>query len=58
MGLRRWARRQERLAPPAGTTDPVPDVVLWADSFTDGFASGSGRAAVALLESAGCGWAW
>ena len=43
--LRRWAR---------GRTRPAdPDVVVWADSFTDGFASASGRAAVTLLESAG-----
>ena len=45
VGLRRWARGRDR---PAN-----PDVVLWADSFTDGFASRTGRAAVALLESAG-----
>jgi FAD/FMN-containing dehydrogenase/Fe-S oxidoreductase len=45
VGLRRWARRRD---------EPTePDVVIWADSFTDGFASGTGRAAVALLESAG-----
>ncbi|HET8603894.1 MAG TPA: FAD-binding and (Fe-S)-binding domain-containing protein [Marmoricola sp.] len=30
-----------------------PDVWLWADSFTDRFASDTGRAALALLESAG-----
>jgi Fe-S oxidoreductase len=44
-GLRRWARDREQ------PTDP--DVVIWADSFTDGFASETGRAAVALLEHAG-----
>jgi FAD/FMN-containing dehydrogenase/Fe-S oxidoreductase len=44
-GLRRWARDREEPA--------EPDVVIWADSFTDGFASGSGRAAVRLLEAAG-----
>jgi Fe-S oxidoreductase len=44
-GLRRWARDR----PPVER----PDVVLWADSFTDGFAADSGRAAVRLLEDAG-----
>ena len=45
VGLRRWAR---------GRSQPAdPDVVVWADSFTDGFASDSGRAAVAVLEAAG-----
>jgi len=43
--LRRWARRRVEPAD--------PDVVIWADSFTDGFASGTGRAAITLLESAG-----
>ncbi len=43
--LRRWARHREQ--------PPQPDVVVWSDSFTDGFASSSGRAAVAVLESAG-----
>ena len=34
-------------------------MVLWADSFTDGFASASGRAAVEVLEAAGLrGRAW
>jgi len=47
--LRRWARRTSRATSP-GT--PY-DVVVWADSFTDAFASSSGRAAVALLEAAG-----
>jgi Fe-S oxidoreductase len=47
--LRRWARRTFRDASP-GTSY---DVVVWADSFTDAFASASGRAAVALLEAAG-----
>ena len=42
-------------APAAGTTggDDVPDVVVWADSFTDHFAVPSGQAAVRLLEAAG-----
>ena len=30
-----------------------PDVVIWADSFTDHFAAGTGRAAVRVLERAG-----
>ncbi len=41
----RWAR---------GRPEPsTPDVVIWADSFTDHFATGSGRAAVSLREAAG-----
>jgi FAD/FMN-containing dehydrogenase/Fe-S oxidoreductase len=44
-GLRRWARRRSQ--------PTRPDVVVWADSFTDGFASATGRAAVEVLESAG-----
>jgi FAD/FMN-containing dehydrogenase/Fe-S oxidoreductase len=47
--LRRWARRTSYAASPG----PDHDVVLWADSFTDGFASASGRAAVQVLEAAG-----
>jgi FAD/FMN-containing dehydrogenase/Fe-S oxidoreductase len=43
--FRRWARSRSVL--------PDPDVVVWADSFTDAFASGTGRAAVRLLEAAG-----
>jgi FAD/FMN-containing dehydrogenase/Fe-S oxidoreductase len=50
-GLRRWARRTSYAAAPTATT--AYDVVVWADSFTDGFASDSGRAAVAVLEAAG-----
>ncbi len=49
--LRRWARGTSYAAEPAGTE--TYDVVIWADSFTDGFASSSGRAAVAVLEAAG-----
>ena len=43
--LSRWARDRA----------PVerPDVVVWADSFTEHFATGPGRAAVTLLERAG-----
>ena len=47
--LRGWARRGSRVAGPGHGYD----VVVWADSFTDSFASPSGRAAVAVLEGAG-----
>jgi Fe-S oxidoreductase len=47
--MRRWARRTSRTAAPGSSYD----VVVWADSFTDAFASSSGRAAVDLLEAAG-----
>ena len=40
-------------APTCGVARPTHDVVVWADSFTDGFASDTGRAAVAVLEAAG-----
>ncbi len=43
--LRRWGRTRSWPA--------TPDVVIWADSFTDHFASASGRAAVRVLERAG-----
>jgi len=43
--LRRWAADRSEAA--------SPDVVLWADSFTDHFAVSSGQAAVRLLEGAG-----
>jgi len=43
--LSRWSRDRGRVE--------SPDVVLWADSFTDYFATGPGRAAVTLLEHAG-----
>ncbi|TIC88203.1 FAD-binding oxidoreductase [Nocardioides sp. GY 10113] len=46
--LRRWARSR----PDAGTPER-PDVWLWADSFTDHFRDGPGRAAVAYLEACG-----
>jgi FAD/FMN-containing dehydrogenase/Fe-S oxidoreductase len=35
------------------TREERPDVVLWADSFTEHFATGPGQAAVRLLEQAG-----
>ncbi|MGH3424165.1 MAG: FAD-binding and (Fe-S)-binding domain-containing protein, partial [Nocardioidaceae bacterium] len=43
--LRRWARSR---APSAGTP-----VLVWADSFTDYFATQAGKAAVGVLEAAG-----
>ncbi len=48
--LRRWARRSSSATD--GRTGG-PDVVVWADSFTDSFAADAGRAAVRVLESAG-----
>jgi FAD/FMN-containing dehydrogenase/Fe-S oxidoreductase len=48
--LRRWARGSSYAATP---TPASYDVVVWSDSFTDGFAPDSGRAAVAVLEAAG-----
>jgi FAD/FMN-containing dehydrogenase/Fe-S oxidoreductase len=48
--LRRWARGSSYAASPTPTSY---DVVVWSDSFTDGFAPDSGRAAVAVLEAAG-----
>jgi Fe-S oxidoreductase len=52
--LRRWARgtSYERRAAALGEHD-VPDVVVWADTFTDHFTPGNARAAVELLERAG-----
>ncbi|HYO39734.1 MAG TPA: FAD-binding and (Fe-S)-binding domain-containing protein [Nocardioidaceae bacterium] len=48
--FRRWAARSSY----AATPDPTAyDVVVWGDSFTDSFASPSGRAAIAVLEAAG-----
>jgi FAD/FMN-containing dehydrogenase/Fe-S oxidoreductase len=41
----RWAGERAR--------EEQPDVVLWADSFTEHFATGPGQAAVRLLERAG-----
>jgi FAD/FMN-containing dehydrogenase/Fe-S oxidoreductase len=41
----RWAGERTR--------EDRPDVVLWADSFTEHFATGPGQAAVSLLERAG-----
>lgn len=63
--LARWAAGvdQRRILPAFatrrfGATMPAPPaedptVVLWADTFTEYFATGAGRAAVALLEDAG-----
>jgi Fe-S oxidoreductase len=48
--LRRWARGSGRAAAPDRA---VLDAVVWADSFTDGFAAETGRAAVEVLEAAG-----
>lgn len=47
--FRRWARTRSYAAVPG---EPF-DVVVWGDSFTDSFASSSGRAAIAVLEAAG-----
>lgn len=44
--LSQWARERAR-------TVGRPDVVVWADSFTEHFATGPGQAAVTLLERAG-----
>jgi FAD/FMN-containing dehydrogenase/Fe-S oxidoreductase len=44
--LSRWAARR-------GGTPERPDVVVWADSFTEHFTTGPGRSAVMLLERAG-----
>ena len=43
--LRRWAADRP--------DQSSPDVVIWADSFTDHFAVSPGRAAIRLLEEAG-----
>ncbi|WP_244931444.1 FAD-binding and (Fe-S)-binding domain-containing protein [Nocardioides sp. W7] len=37
----------------AGVPDRVPDVWIWADTFTDHFLPGTARAAVRVLEAAG-----
>ncbi len=42
----RWAGERTRM-------QDRPDVVVWADSFTEHFATGPGQAAVTLLERAG-----
>jgi FAD/FMN-containing dehydrogenase/Fe-S oxidoreductase len=47
--FRRWARRTSHAA---SAGEPY-DVVVWGDSFTDSFASASGRAALSVLEAAG-----
>jgi len=57
--FRRWARRAGRAASlgadpgPATRAPERPDVVVWADSFTDSFSSAGGRAVVEVLEAAG-----
>ena len=51
VSFRGWARRTSSAADPMTTSSY--DVVVWADSFTDHFATGSGRAAVELLEQSG-----
>jgi FAD/FMN-containing dehydrogenase/Fe-S oxidoreductase len=48
--LRRWARGSGHAA---CSDRAVLDAVVWADSFTDGFAAETGRAAVEVLEAAG-----
>ena len=52
--LTRWAsdRARDARAPGRQAADR-PDVVVWADSFTEHFATGPGQAAVTLLERAG-----
>jgi Fe-S oxidoreductase len=47
--FRRWGRRSDHAAAPSARYD----VVVWGDSFTDSFATSSGRAAVSVLEAAG-----
>jgi FAD/FMN-containing dehydrogenase/Fe-S oxidoreductase len=49
--FRRWARATSYESRAIASNSY--DVVLWADSFTDSFASGTGRAAVEVLERAG-----
>ena len=46
----RWARARGAVDRPE---QDWPDVVVWADSFTEHFATGPGQAAVTLLERAG-----
>lgn len=48
--LSRWAREHGARQRPGAAR---PDVVVWADSFTEHFATGPGQAAVRLLERAG-----
>ena len=49
--IRRSVRGTSHEASPTATD--AYDVVVWADTFTDGFASDSGRAAIEVLERAG-----
>jgi FAD/FMN-containing dehydrogenase/Fe-S oxidoreductase len=52
--LRSWARATSyETRATALQAHDVPDVVVWADTFTDHFTPGNARAAVALLERAG-----
>ncbi|HET7385642.1 MAG TPA: FAD-linked oxidase C-terminal domain-containing protein [Nocardioidaceae bacterium] len=56
--LRRWARRSgtayaARTAESAAGRVGTPDVLVWADSFTEHFGPSAGRAAVRVLEAAG-----
>jgi Fe-S oxidoreductase len=37
----------------SGSATPAPDVWIWADTFTDRFLPGNGRAAIRVLEDAG-----
>ena len=51
--FRRWfAGRRPRVGTP-GSSAPHGDVVLFVDTFTDGFSPEVGQAAVAVLEAAG-----
>jgi Fe-S oxidoreductase len=54
--LPQFSERSLRRSPtpsPWSTTSARPDVWLWADSFTDHFGAGIGRAAIDLLAAAG-----
>jgi FAD/FMN-containing dehydrogenase/Fe-S oxidoreductase len=49
-----FARRTlRRSAPAPAASQEVPDVWIWADSFTDHFFPGNGHAAIRYLESVG-----
>jgi Fe-S oxidoreductase len=49
-----FARRTMRKSVPTGPVDGVvPDVWIWADTFSDHFFPGNGRAAIRYLESVG-----
>ncbi|MGH1563634.1 FAD-binding and (Fe-S)-binding domain-containing protein [Mumia sp. DW29H23] len=58
--LRRWSRGEgtatrtrDAVDEPAGAADGRPEVLLWADSFTNYFQTAPGQAAVRVLEGAG-----